>query len=802
MLSENMYCIQYANSHSRVETGDWLCVIMYRFKFISFLFFIIAVLSIANASSELLDNELSIDDDDDVKKNNDDKVIDGFDEDDDDDEQGAIATPAVWKKSTDENYDDPISDFESLNLDDAYEHAVQSYLDDNFDDCIDGFNNIIKRYKKYRNAVINCRTKCRKDLLNFTPILMSDIEDLHFYEKKIRETLCLLECNQDYRDVAGSQALRRLQRETEQKLMDLKHYEYLHICYYQRSRFQDAANAIFTYLTRHPKSEMSIKNLRYYLSLPEVKDSDIINLESAPFVNYYINGVKAYEDEFYDDAVEQFETSLREYMKAEDECRIYCEGSFDQGWLLEFTSSVANHFAYCLKCKRSCSQFLNNLNGDYQHDLLASHYNYLQFAYYKLGDIKRTCQAVESYLLFFPADETMLNNKDYYSNLPKVKANYFTPREEAVFYVKRQEYELRILKFISEDFSAIDARLDAMKKKLIQQDINNNEEDDNLGKCHPPPGHSPSSLLMINNNTEAKEEILRRESQIKEIPSFENIKIIFTEKELGGKFRYTAEGLMTELECESLIQLATLGAMEGDGYDNNKSPHSKYELFEGLTLGRTALMVYFGLVAPRQLELFLQSSELARAHVEMYFNIDQHLYFTYTHLVCRTALPDSPVDQELFSHDVHADNCLAIKKGICLHESPAFTWRDYSAIIYLNNNFEGGEFIFADDPKAKIIQSTLRPHCGRMVAFSADGGNLHGVKGVRKGRRCALALWFTLDKKYVEFEQRLARVILDRVKLKGPVQVEKNFHIPRNYEKMLIQQFKKDHTLKLLLAIT
>ncbi|KAK0162064.1 hypothetical protein PV327_008431 [Microctonus hyperodae] len=482
MLSENMYCIQYANSHSRVETGDWLCVIMYRFKFISFLFFIIAVLSIANASSELLDNELSIDDDDDVKKNNDDKVIDGFDEDDDDDEQGAIATPAVWKKSTDENYDDPISDFESLNLDDAYEHAVQSYLDDNFDDCIDGFNNIIKRYKKYRNAVINCRTKCRKDLLNFTPILMSDIEDLHFYEKKIRETLCLLECNQDYRDVAGSQALRRLQRETEQKLMDLKHYEYLHICYYQRSRFQDAANAIFTYLTRHPKSEMSIKNLRYYLSLPEVKDSDIINLESAPFVNYYINGVKAYEDEFYDDAVEQFETSLREYMKAEDECRIYCEGSFDQGWLLEFTSSVANHFAYCLKCKRSCSQFLNNLNGDYQHDLLASHYNYLQFAYYKLGDIKRTCQAVESYLLFFPADETMLNNKDYYSNLPKVKANYFTPREEAVFYVKRQEYELRILKFISEDFSAIDARLDAMKKKLIQQDINNNEEDDNLGK--------------------------------------------------------------------------------------------------------------------------------------------------------------------------------------------------------------------------------------------------------------------------------------------------------------------------------
>lgn len=96
---------------------------------------------------------------------------------------------------------------------------------------------------------------------------------------------------------------------------------------------------------------MSIKNLRYYLSLPEVKDSDIINLESSPFVNYYINGVKSYEDEFYDDAVEQFETSLNAYMKAEDECRIYCEGSFDQGWLLEFTSSVASKIIISKKKK-------------------------------------------------------------------------------------------------------------------------------------------------------------------------------------------------------------------------------------------------------------------------------------------------------------------------------------------------------------------------------------------------------------------------------------------------------------------
>lgn len=50
-------------------------------------------------------------------------------------------------------------------------------------------------------------------------------------------------------------------------------------------------------------------------------------------------------------------------------------------------------------------------------------------------------------------------------------------------------------------------------------------------------------------------------------------------------------------------------------------------------------MVYFGLTQPELLELFLRHTEAARDHVERYFDLDQQLYFTYTHLVCRTALP-------------------------------------------------------------------------------------------------------------------------------------------------------------------
>lgn len=62
---------------------------------------------------------------------------------------------------------------------------------------------------------------------------MENLDDMHFYEKKTRETLCLMKCNQDYRDIAGSKALKRLTRDNEKKFVEYRPYEYLHLCYFQ-----------------------------------------------------------------------------------------------------------------------------------------------------------------------------------------------------------------------------------------------------------------------------------------------------------------------------------------------------------------------------------------------------------------------------------------------------------------------------------------------------------------------------------------------------------------------------------------
>lgn len=58
----------------------------------------------------------------------------------------------------------------------------------------------------------------------------------------------------------------------------------------------------------------------------------------------------------------------------------------------------------------------------------------------------------------------------------------------------------------------------------------------------------------------------------------------------------------------------------------------------------------------------------------------------------------------------------------------------------------------------------MKPECGRAVSFSAGLENLHGVAGVLGGRRCALALWFTLRQKHDEEQRKVAWETLQKAK--------------------------------------
>lgn len=66
------------------------------------------------------------------------------------------------------------------------------------------------------------------------------------------------------------------------------------------------------------------------------------------------------------------------------------------------------------------------------------------------------------------------------------------------------------------------------------------------------------------------------------------------------------------------------------------------------------------------------------------------------------------------------------------------TDRDLSMVFFLNNEFEGGDFVFPD------LKVRVRPEPGMMVCFPSNHHYLHGVEPVTKGKRYSIVTWATV----------------------------------------------------------
>ena len=83
----------------------------------------------------------------------------------------------------------------------------------------------------------------------------------------------------------------------------------------------------------------------------------------------------------------------------------------------------------------------------------------------------------------------------------------------------------------------------------------------------------------------------------------------------------------------------------------------------------------------------------------------------------------------------HVDN-MHIYNPDLKHNTPH---RDYSSIIYLNDNYEGGNTIFPNQ------NYKTTPKAGKLIVFPSGSSHPHGVTEVTSGIRYTLAMWFTKD---------------------------------------------------------
>ncbi|XP_048362955.1 prolyl 3-hydroxylase 2 [Sphaerodactylus townsendi] len=480
---------------------------------------------------------------------------------------------------------------------------------------------------------------------------------------------------------------------------------------------------------------------------------DLVDREARQHMEDYLAGVRHYDQEEYHLAIHFLERALDGYSTADTECRILCEGpqQFEEYEYLNYKvtlyEAIADHYMQVLVCQHECVRDLATRPGRLSpiDNYLPLHYDFLQFAYYRVGDYKQALECARSYLLFHPEDEDVLDNESYYETLLEGSEDLagIEPREYAVMFLQRHQLEAYLLQTAAEGlgFSYTEPSYWSISGARLDE--------------HRIPSGVHSNQLEGSGRPAGKKTMPKGDRELREGGPllYSNVKFVYNSEQLNGTQRVLLDNVISEKECRELHQIANGIVLAGDGYRGKTSPHTPNERFEGATVLKALKFGYEGRVPLKSAHLFYDVSEKARKIVESYFMLNSTLYFSYTHLVCRTALPGQQGKRNDLSHPIHADNCLLDPEANeCWKEPPAYTFRDYSALLYMNSDFEGGEFIFTE-MDAKTVTASIKPKCGRMISFSSGGENPHGVKAVTKGQRCAVALWFTLNPLYRELER-------------------------------------------------
>lgn len=114
----------------------------------------------------------------------------------------------------------------------------------------------------------------------------------------------------------------------------------------------------------------------------------------------------------------------------------------------------------------------------------------------------------------------------------------------------------------------------------------------------------------------------------------------------------------------------------------------------------------------------LKYIDLVREKIKSTFEIEQEIY---TDILCfnRWRIGDE--------QRPHAD------------DANGFEWRKFGCVLYLNDNYDGGEIHFSNQ------DITLKPKANTLAFFPGDEEFLHGVNPIKFGIRYTLSTFWTYD---------------------------------------------------------
>jgi len=204
-----------------------------------------------------------------------------------------------------------------------------------------------------------------------------------------------------------------------------------------------------------------------------------------------------------------------------------------------------------------------------------------------------------------------------------------------------------------------------------------------------------------------------------------------------SKYRLVNDSFLTPDECRLLSNYTRKYRVVGDGYGGNPHPHIPTEEFAGISFeGKSSHP------DDDEYQLALQVIMRARRVMMEHFRVP-FLWLDYGHLVSRTAIEPPSQTEDDYSHPWHYDN-----------QSKGVMHRTHTAILYINDGFEGGNTCFKEAEFGPFRE--VQPKAGTLVGFSV-AENAHAVTKLISGERFVLNMWFsTYWKKYFKHRKNFS----------------------------------------------
>jgi hypothetical protein len=182
---------------------------------------------------------------------------------------------------------------------------------------------------------------------------------------------------------------------------------------------------------------------------------------------------------------------------------------------------------------------------------------------------------------------------------------------------------------------------------------------------------------------------------------------------------YKYDNIITDLECDIIFDYYK------NNHNNNINNTNILPWFEGNTL-------YWNFLKNTSIskEIEISREMITECVLKSYKEI---IYPNTTTLV---------MWKEGKQMNIHKDNGYE-------NEEHILGMREFTSVMYLNDNFEGGETIILKE-NSNEIEYKCKPQKGSVLIFKSDESCLHGVNKIEKGERLVLSMWFTKNVKYLE----------------------------------------------------